>query len=136
MKAGDDGVLVMRFVENPSEWEELGSSHVISIDMDDEDEDEEDEWDGREREDREDPMYCVFRHYPALAIGPNTIKSVTGAGDTFAGALLAQLARHPTKYLTPAGMDDLVDRAQEAALLTLQSEEAVSSELSPSLLSR
>ncbi|RKP05193.1 Ribokinase-like protein [Thamnocephalis sphaerospora] len=51
------------------------------------------------------------------------------AGDSFVGALLAGIAVHG-----PANMDVLVDIAQRAAIATLASEHAVSSQITPHLL--
>lgn len=60
-----------------------------------------------------------MRHFPAPQIEKEEIVSVNGAGDTFLGVLVAGLARG-------ARLDGgLVDLAQEGAVATLRSREAV-----------
>ena len=63
---------------------------------------------------------------PAEALQDSEILSVNGVGDTFLGALIASAVK------TERGIDELVDFAQKAAVLTLRSQEAVSPAL-PSL---
>ncbi|QDS71695.1 hypothetical protein FKW77_008318 [Venturia effusa] len=57
---------------------------------------------------------------PAEIVAATDIISVNGVGDTFLGALVASLVK------TERGVEELVDLAQKAALLTLKSQEAVS----------
>jgi pseudouridine-5'-phosphate glycosidase/pseudouridine kinase len=73
-------------------------------------------------EDAESPVGGVYvRLYPAVArLDESKIVSVNGVGDTFLGALIAALEK------TGKGVEELVDFAQSAAVLTLQSPEAVS----------
>jgi pseudouridine-5'-phosphate glycosidase/pseudouridine kinase len=78
--------------------------------------------------------YHLLRHYPAEQLDSSGVTSVTGAGDSLAGALLALLARNPRMHQTRSGMDEMVSKAQKAAVFTLQSQEAVSRQLSPALL--
>ena len=59
-----------------------------------------------------------------------SISNVTGAGDSFVGALLACLACDSSKMYDPKGLQDIVTIAQKAAILTLQSHSAVSPFLS------
>ena len=69
-----------------------------------------------------------IQHFPSLPI--ETISNVTGAGDSFVGALLACLAHDYSTMYDPSGLQDLVTIAQKAAVLTLQSHSAVSPLLS------
>jgi pseudouridine-5'-phosphate glycosidase/pseudouridine kinase len=54
-----------------------------------------------------------MRHYGAEPLGPDGIVSVNGAGDTFLGALVAQLARGKEVG------EEVVGVAQKAAVETL-----------------
>lgn len=69
-----------------------------------------------------------IQHFPSLSI--ETISNVTGAGDSFVGALLACLAHDPTAIYDPKGLPDVIRIAQRAAILTLQNHTAVSPLLS------
>ena len=61
--------------------------------------------------------------FPAVeAVKPEDVVSVNGVGDTFAGTLVAGLARGGPS----ARVDKLIDLAQRAAVLTLKSRESVS----------
>ncbi|RDI76333.1 hypothetical protein Vi05172_g13664 [Venturia inaequalis] len=60
---------------------------------------------------------------PAEIVAAADIVSVNGVGDTFLGALIASLVK------TDKGVEELVDFAQNAAVLTLKSQEAVSPDL-------
>jgi pseudouridine-5'-phosphate glycosidase/pseudouridine kinase len=60
---------------------------------------------------------------PAEILAAKDIVSVNGVGDTFLGALIAALVK------TGKGVEEVVDFAQRAAVLTLKSQEAVSPEL-------
>ncbi|BGP21739.1 hypothetical protein JCM10295v2_000614 [Rhodotorula toruloides] len=66
----------------------------------------------------------VLRHYPALELDQGHVETVTGAGDSLAGAILAGLVRGWRPSL-PHGLDQLVGLGQRAAVATLQSKEAV-----------
>ncbi|KAF8807351.1 indigoidine synthase A-like protein [Phlegmacium glaucopus] len=68
------------------------------------------------------------QHFPSLPI--ETISNVTGAGDSFVGALLACLAHDSTAMYDPKSLQNVVAIAQRAAILTLQSHSAVSPLLS------
>lgn len=59
---------------------------------------------------------------PADEVREEEICSVNGVGDTFAGTLVAKLAQ----YGKGARAEDFIDIAQQAAVLTLKSSEAVS----------
>ncbi|ESX00133.1 hypothetical protein KL918_004919 [Ogataea parapolymorpha] len=66
----------------------------------------------------------LVSHYPAQKIEEKSIKSVTGAGDSLAGYLLARLAQ--TRGLPfAAERGALVDGAQRAAVASLQTTQAV-----------
>jgi pseudouridylate synthase / pseudouridine kinase len=69
-----------------------------------------------------------IQHFPSLPI--ETISNVTGAGDSFVGALLACLAHDFSAMYDPKNLQDVVTMAQRAAILTLQSDSAVSPLLS------
>ncbi|KAL9093580.1 MAG: hypothetical protein Q9165_003975 [Trypethelium subeluteriae] len=64
-----------------------------------------------------------MRLFPTTKVTPNHIKSVNGVGDTFLGTLVAGLVRKDAK------VQQLIDLAQKASRLTLQSEESVSERL-------
>jgi pseudouridine-5'-phosphate glycosidase/pseudouridine kinase len=70
----------------------------------------------------------VLQHFPALPI--ETVANVTGAGDSFVGALLASVAGEPGSMQHPKGLEEIVSLAQTAAITTLQSHFAVSPRLS------
>jgi len=69
-----------------------------------------------------------IQHFPSLPI--ETISNVTGAGDSFVGALLACLAHDSSAMYDPRSLQNVVAIAQRAAILTLQSHSAVSPLLS------
>lgn len=65
-----------------------------------------------------------MRLFPAAEmVKESDVVSVNGVGDTFLGALVASLAKGGSR------MEDLIDVAQKAAVLTLKSKEAVSPEI-------
>ena len=68
----------------------------------------------------------VVAHLPAL---PAKVVNVTGAGDTFVGALLSRLVEKPDSFGNLRNLKKTIDFAQRAAILTLGSELAVSSHL-------
>ena len=70
----------------------------------------------------------VLQHFPALRA--DKIVNVTGAGDALVGYLLACLIRNPTVLHHPNTLSDVINAAQQAAVLTLQSNQAVSPLLS------
>lgn len=64
-----------------------------------------------------------MRLFPALEkLQPDEVVSVNGVGDTFAGTLLAGLAQRGKD----ARVENMIDLAQRAAVLTLKSKESVS----------
>jgi pseudouridine-5'-phosphate glycosidase/pseudouridine kinase len=75
----------------------------------------------------------VLKHYPAFPIKPTEVVNVTGAGDSFVGALLADISQGAVLD-TPHAMDKLVGRAQRASVLSLYSADAISPSLSDSTI--
>lgn len=69
----------------------------------------------------------LLKHYPARPLD-RPIVNVTGAGDSLVGSLLADLTQ--CENLAPESLDNIVHRAQRAAILSLYSSEAVSPFLS------
>lgn len=74
----------------------------------------------------DDADIVVLKHFPALAVERDSIINVTGAGDSLVGSLCAGLVKKPAAFRDPKDLDALVHLAQEAAVLSLQSEAAVS----------
>lgn len=76
----------------------------------------------------------LLRHFPAHFVAEDTIVNVTGAGDTLVGALLAEVVRDPGLFEGRSGgleaVEAALERAQGAAVKTLQSSLAVSPLLS------
>ena len=72
----------------------------------------------------------VIKHYPAHEIDPQSVVSVTGAGDSLVGAILAALTQNASTFDNPELVDDIIALAQFAAIQTLQSPLAVSPLLS------
>lgn len=78
---------------------------------------------------------CHVDYLTAEPVDPSAIHSVTGAGDTFVGTVLAHIDEHGGE---PEPADEKAWRAilrqgQRAAVLTLQSPLAVSPQIQPSL---
>ena len=70
----------------------------------------------------------VIQHFPSLPVKSPVI--VTGAGDSFVGALLATLVDDPSKLYHPKTLQKLMFTSQKAAVLTLECQSAVSPLLS------
>ncbi|ANB12914.1 hypothetical protein AWJ20_1192 [Sugiyamaella lignohabitans] len=72
----------------------------------------------------------LVQHYPAFDISPSEVVSVSGAGDSFCGVLVAKLAKD-TSWLYTANQQkaDVIDAAQLAASLAIQTLEAVNPEI-------
>lgn len=70
----------------------------------------------------------VLQHIPSLSL--DSLVNVTGAGDSFVGALLAILAHQPNVLYHPESLHEAILTSQKAAVLTLQSHSAVSPLLS------
>ncbi|KAJ8608019.1 hypothetical protein MRB53_039925 [Persea americana] len=62
---------------------------------------------------------------PAELVQADDIVSVNGIGDTFVGVLTAGMSKQ-SKAGQPVTIEDLIDVAQRASVLTLKSSEAVS----------
>ncbi|CCL99025.1 uncharacterized protein FIBRA_01034 [Fibroporia radiculosa] len=72
----------------------------------------------------------VLKHFPALPIPKENIVNVTGAGDSLVGSILSSLLHTPTGFEDPVSLENVISHAQKAAVLTLQSQYAVSPLLS------
>ncbi|KAI8332451.1 Ribokinase-like protein, partial [Chlamydoabsidia padenii] len=73
------------------------------------------------------------RYYAPELLDPSTVKSVTGAGDSFVGAVLANLLKDPlTRDM--AVWDQIIRNGQRAAIRTLQSDLAVGPTIDQDLL--
>ncbi|KAG6842251.1 hypothetical protein C0991_000221 [Blastosporella zonata] len=70
----------------------------------------------------------ILQHFPPHSI--ENVVNVTGAGDSFVGALLATLLQDPHTFLDPNTLANAMSKSQHAATLTLQSALAVSPLLS------
>ena len=69
----------------------------------------------------------VLLHIPGPPLLKESIVNVTGAGDTLVGSMLASLLlQEMGTFSHPASLEDAMDAAQRAAVLTLQSSLAVS----------
>lgn len=68
----------------------------------------------------------LIQHFPAYTVPDSNVVSVTGAGDTFCGVLLAELAKDPA-WLYDSGYlkERVINAAQKSASETIQSSEAV-----------
>uniref|UniRef100_A0A8H8CQV5 Carbohydrate kinase PfkB domain-containing protein n=1 Tax=Psilocybe cubensis TaxID=181762 RepID=A0A8H8CQV5_PSICU len=116
IKCGDQGVLVAMCIDAKdaatSGWARLRSNpkqrYVIAHGNSDE--------------------IILLQHFPSLPIA--ALENVTGAGDSFVGALLATLASDTNALYHPKSLKDAIYVAQKAAVLTLQSHSAVSPALS------
>jgi pseudouridylate synthase / pseudouridine kinase len=72
----------------------------------------------------------VIKHYPAHTIDPQSVVSVTGAGDSLVGAILAALMQNLSTFGNPDSLDAVIELGQSAAIETLRSPFAVSPSLS------
>lgn len=72
----------------------------------------------------------VLQHVQALAFAKDKLISVTGAGDSLVGSVLASLVQRPQGFHDPNTLKDIINAGQRAAILTLQSKNAVSPLLS------
>lgn len=110
IKCGEKGILVVMRTQSPSWFSRKTdiSSHLVV-------------WHGNGET-------VIVQHFPAVAV--DHIVNVTGAGDSFVGALIAQLGHQPNLFDDPVGVACSITLAQQAAALTLRSELAVSPGLS------
>lgn len=67
----------------------------------------------------------LVQHFPAILTDPESIMSVTGAGDTFCGVILAESANNKNWLNSPREKERILEHAQRAASLTIQSEQSV-----------
>jgi len=72
----------------------------------------------------------VLQHFPAKYLPPESIVNVTGAGDTLVASILASLVQDPRGFEDPESLKEIMEDAQAAAVLTLESQFAVSPSLS------
>lgn len=72
----------------------------------------------------------VIQHFAPHALLKDDIRNVTGAGDTLVGSILASVSRDRNAFQNPLRLVETVHVAQKAAVLTLQSHQAVSRHLS------
>lgn len=71
----------------------------------------------------------LIQHFPAVEVDPAAIASVTGAGDTFCGFVLAETAANPAWLYSTADKVRVMDKAQLAARLTLETKKSVSEKI-------
>jgi len=115
IKCGDLGVLLaMRFpADNPTAWagerSDVRRRQIIAH--------------GKSE-------IVVIKHYPAHTIDPQHTVSVTGAGDSLVGAVLAALIQNQSAFNNPESLDAAIELGQSAAIETLRSPFAVSPSLS------
>ncbi|CAO3623225.1 unnamed protein product [Cunninghamella echinulata] len=77
----------------------------------------------------------ITHYFPPEIINPDTIKSVTGAGDSFVGTLLANLQKDP--FVERLDLwKGIIENGQKSAVRTLQSKFAVSDLIDNDLLVR
>lgn len=68
----------------------------------------------------------ILKHFPAIPLELSELVNVTGAGDSLVGSMLADLVENPGRMQDPVLVDHMVEHAQQAAVLTLKSNLAVS----------
>lgn len=112
VKCGDQGALVVMRIDpedaNNSVWKHQRSNpmqrHVVAA--------------------GKTGSIIVVRHFPAMPL--QSLVNVTGAGDSFVGALLAILAEMPLAFYHPQALEKAISTAHKAAIATLQCRSAVS----------
>ena len=72
----------------------------------------------------------VLQHFPANHLSSESVINVTGAGDTLVASILASLVQNTSGFEDPELLRKIMEDAQAAAVLTLESEFAVSPSLS------
>ena len=55
----------------------------------------------------------VLKHHPAISLDPHDVASVTGAGDTLVGTILATLVQQPDAFRHPQSLNNLITKAQK-----------------------
>ena len=111
IKCGERGVLVAMHIARPSAW-----SHERSNIL------------GRYIVAQASSGSVVLQHFPAHLV--HDIINVTGAGDSFVGALLAVVTQDPGTFADYHLLAKAIAASQQAAKLTLQSHLAVSPTIS------
>lgn len=71
----------------------------------------------------------LVQYFPAVKTSSDTILSVTGAGDTFCGVVISETAKQPNWFFNARERVAVLERAQKAASLTLQSRNSVSEKI-------
>ncbi|KZS95964.1 indigoidine synthase A-like protein [Sistotremastrum niveocremeum HHB9708] len=84
---------------------------------------------------RDGRSHVALSVYPIDALTDSQVLNVTGAGDTLVGTIAAGLARDSSVFLDPSKLRATMRIAQIASARTLQSQDAVSPEVSQLTLS-
>lgn len=106
VKDGKNGVVCFQLVD--SKTTQPPSNHSTRL------------WQGRGKHD------ILIQHFPAQKIDTSKIVSVTGAGDTFCGVLMAELAKdHSWLQTLNPQKDKVINMAQMSASRAIQSKDAV-----------
>lgn len=71
----------------------------------------------------------LVQYIAPIVIPKESVVSVTGAGDTFAGVILSETAANPDWIATSKDRFSVMNKAQQAAVLTIQSSKSVSEKL-------
>lgn len=71
----------------------------------------------------------LAQYFPPVNTNPDSILSVTGAGDTFCGVVISETAQLPNWFYMPKERVRVMKRAQKAASLTIQSHKSVSEKI-------
>ncbi len=111
IKCGDRGVLTAMHIPTPSPWSNEHSNIF-----------------GRYIVAQASAGSVVLQHFPAYLV--HDIVNVTGAGDSFVGALLAFIIHQPDTFSDRRLLSKAIAASQQAAKLTLQSCLAVSPTIS------
>ncbi|KIL70885.1 hypothetical protein M378DRAFT_497552 [Amanita muscaria Koide BX008] len=108
IKCGGRGILVAMHITGPSSWLDERSNifkrSVVAHGNSD--------------------NAIILQYFPAHSSG--NVTNVTGAGDSFVGALLALLALQPDAFHSHNSLQEVIDASQQAARLTVESHLAVS----------
>lgn len=112
LKSGSKGVISFQLVTEAGKLKEHGSyDGVVCI--------------GNKQLD----IGIAVQHFPAQKVDESKIVSVTGAGDTLLGSLVADIALGKWNLKPGIEMSEAIDRAQKSSALTIQSPEAVSPDI-------
>lgn len=83
---------------------------------------------------RDGLSHIALSVYPIDALADGQLVNVTGAGDTLVGTIAAGLTKDSNLFLDPGRLQHVMDLAQKASALTLQSKDAVSPDISQLVL--